>query len=59
MGWRDMKSKDSPLFDIERKIKELIDVNAKAYSYQTRPLKFKEAIMTEDNLKRHERMTRR
>ena len=57
MGWRNMK--DSPLFDIERKLKELIDVNAKAYSYQTRPLKFKEAIMTEDNLKRHERMTRR
>ena len=47
---------EKPLIDLERKIKEWIDVNVKAYAYQRQPLKVKETIMDEATEKQQERM---
>jgi len=47
---------EEPIFNLERKIKEIIDVNAKAFAYQRQPLKVRETIMDEATQLQQERM---
>ena len=50
---------EEPIFNIEKKIKEIFDVNAKAYSQQRQPLKIRETVMDEATEKQQERMRQR
>jgi hypothetical protein len=50
---------EEPIFNIEKKIKEILDVNAKAYSQQRQPLKVRETVMDEATEKQQERMRQR
>ena len=47
---------EEPIFNLERKIKEIIDVNAKAFAYQRQPLKVRETVFDESTEKQRERM---
>jgi beta-lactamase regulating signal transducer with metallopeptidase domain len=47
---------EKPLIDIESKIREIFDVNAKAFSQQRQPLKVRETVMDEATEKQQERM---
>jgi len=47
---------EKPLVDFENKIREIFDVNAKAFSQQRQPLKVRETVMDEATKKQQERM---